>query len=256
MFIDNKYTKIYLSIVQRYQTIAAVGRIEHHHIIPRSMGGSNRKENVVALSPKAHFVCHHLLTKMTDGPNQIKMLHAFWRMVHSPQHAQPITAKVYHSIRSRRAALMSQQMQGPGNTFYGKTHKPESRERMSRSAQERCAKNGHPAGGFKTGSVSWNAGLTKETNGSVKSMSAKKIGINNPMYGKSGADHPNTVSFKLYDADSNKIAVFESRRSFSDYCREKNFPCNGLYKTLQGKKYHDGSKNKRYAAFNGWYVSV
>jgi hypothetical protein len=40
------------------------GYFEKHHIIPRSLGGSNFKENIVKLTAKEHFVAHMLLAKI------------------------------------------------------------------------------------------------------------------------------------------------------------------------------------------------
>lgn len=37
------------------------GYSERHHILPKSMGGSDDASNLVYLSAKAHFVAHHLL---------------------------------------------------------------------------------------------------------------------------------------------------------------------------------------------------
>lgn len=37
------------------------GYYEEHHILPRSMGGNNKKENLVLLTAREHFVAHHLL---------------------------------------------------------------------------------------------------------------------------------------------------------------------------------------------------
>jgi hypothetical protein len=64
----------------------AIGRVyikglhERHHIIPKSMGGSNKKENIVCLTYKEHFLAHWLLTKFAEGKDKIKMLHALAMM--------------------------------------------------------------------------------------------------------------------------------------------------------------------------------
>lgn len=31
---------------------------EKHHIIPKSLGGTNKKDNLVKLTPKEHFLAH------------------------------------------------------------------------------------------------------------------------------------------------------------------------------------------------------
>lgn len=37
---------------------------ENHHIIPRSLNGSNSSENLVLLTAREHFICHWLLVKI------------------------------------------------------------------------------------------------------------------------------------------------------------------------------------------------
>ena len=58
------YEKIYNRIIERAKNRLLIGQIENHHIIPRSEGGSNKKENKIELSPKEHHICHLLLIKM------------------------------------------------------------------------------------------------------------------------------------------------------------------------------------------------
>jgi hypothetical protein len=73
VFISNKYTKWYKNIVSNPTTD---GYVENHHVIPRSMGG----EETVSLSAREHFICHWLLTKMTQGEDRLKMIAAFSKM--------------------------------------------------------------------------------------------------------------------------------------------------------------------------------
>jgi len=78
MFINNKYRKLYFNIIDSYKNRDLSGEYtESHHIIPKCMGGKNNKDNIVVLTAKAHYVCHHLLTKFTTGSNYYKMLFAF-----------------------------------------------------------------------------------------------------------------------------------------------------------------------------------
>ena len=63
------YRKIYMSIILR--AIAEKEQrlfnkrngvyYENHHIIPRSLNGSNLSKNLVLLTGKEHFICHWLL---------------------------------------------------------------------------------------------------------------------------------------------------------------------------------------------------
>ena len=85
LFIDNKYTKWYYNIISTAQSRNLLDDIyiERHHIIPKSLGGNNNQTNLIRLTAREHFICHLLLTKMTVGPDQIKMKFAFVSMSRS-----------------------------------------------------------------------------------------------------------------------------------------------------------------------------
>jgi len=72
-FKDNKYTKWYMSIINNPD---ASGFTEEHHIIPKSLGGSNEGENLVHLSTRQHYIVHLLLPKMLSGVAKSKMVFA------------------------------------------------------------------------------------------------------------------------------------------------------------------------------------
>lgn len=100
-FVDNKYTKWYYSIISNAKTRSTTGYIERHHIIPKSLGGNNTKDNLVRLTAREHFVCHLLLTKMTDGNNKIKMLHALGKFVQTNNlQDRNLTARQYNIART------------------------------------------------------------------------------------------------------------------------------------------------------------
>jgi hypothetical protein len=99
IFIENKYTRIYYSIIENSKSRAntradaknILGYVEHHHVIPESFyknrkrkgpkgwldGNPNRKENLVFLTPREHFLCHLLLLKMCSNTGLILMKYSF-----------------------------------------------------------------------------------------------------------------------------------------------------------------------------------
>lgn len=100
MFLDNKYTKWYLSIIDKAKfEVRKKNRVDYyesHHIIPKSMGG---KETIL-LTAKEHYICHLLLCKMLTGSNKHKMINALIRMCFSKSNNQKrYTAKSYSMIR-------------------------------------------------------------------------------------------------------------------------------------------------------------
>jgi len=51
---------------------------EKHHIIPKSLGGTDEESNLVNLTFRQHYVAHELLIKIY--PNSKKLIHALWMM--------------------------------------------------------------------------------------------------------------------------------------------------------------------------------
>jgi hypothetical protein len=125
MFIDNKYTRWYNSIIDRAKSrghstrkMAKIdlGYVELHHIIPKSLGGPNNADNLVYLSAREHFICHWLLVKMVCGLALKKMKKALVRMRHSCKDHQrydtPITSRVFVKYRPMAARAHGDMLQG------------------------------------------------------------------------------------------------------------------------------------------------
>lgn len=54
---------------------------EKHHVVPKSLKGSDKPANIVALTYREHFLIHWLLTKLlTRGRGRYAMLRAFHQM--------------------------------------------------------------------------------------------------------------------------------------------------------------------------------
>lgn len=76
-FTENKkYHSWYFAIIDRARERKLDGYRERHHIIPRSFGGSDEKTNLVDLTFREHFICHWLLTQMTEGDVRTRALRA------------------------------------------------------------------------------------------------------------------------------------------------------------------------------------
>lgn len=83
------------------------------------MAGSDSLDNLVDLSAKEHFICHMLLTKMTSGKNQIKMLMAFKFMRASFKGNRYVSSSYYSLIKSKYSKIMSDNSKGNLNSQYG-----------------------------------------------------------------------------------------------------------------------------------------
>lgn len=67
MYLPNKYTKWYNSIISRAQQCTPQGYTESHHIIPKCFGGDNSTSNLVRLTYREHRLCHLLLPFMVES---------------------------------------------------------------------------------------------------------------------------------------------------------------------------------------------
>ena len=138
--------------------------VEKHHIIPRSLGGSDFADNLVFLTYQEHFLGHWLLYKLSSGTNKAKMANAWFRMCQSNEfqirngkhYAKARQAfsdnnpfkelKVVELVKRRMtdnnpmknpetAAKVSKalkgKMVGEKNGFYNQTHSTETLEKIS-----------------------------------------------------------------------------------------------------------------------------
>jgi len=74
---EMNYQRIHDNIIERAKTRVLEGYKETHHIVPRCLGGTDDKTNLVDLTAKEHFLIHRLLTKIHKNE---KIKHAFAMM--------------------------------------------------------------------------------------------------------------------------------------------------------------------------------
>jgi hypothetical protein len=139
MFKENKYTKYYYNIVSKAMSRHLNGYTEKHHIIPKSLGGTNNIDNLVSLTAREHYLCHLLLVKMTEGESYHKMLYAYTIM----SGRKLYNSKKYHFFKEEYSKVNSKLRTGPlngmfgadrkgeNNTFYGKSHSEKSKTLIS-----------------------------------------------------------------------------------------------------------------------------
>jgi len=109
------YDKIYNQIIERAQNRKLEGYKEKHHVIPKCLGGSDDKSNLVDLTAREHFLCHKLLCYI--NPNNQKLLWALWLMAigkKRKKHAEPykISSREYEQLKQ----LASQHRKGKSIT--------------------------------------------------------------------------------------------------------------------------------------------
>jgi hypothetical protein len=124
--VDSKYTKWYFELIGKAQsrTLPKEVYTEKHHIIPKSLGGDNGKDNLVKLTAREHFIAHLFL----------------YRCVASKQHKMKMGSAVHKMYQGKDGIRYK-------NTLFYES----ARKAVSEHIRE-----------VNTGSVAWNKGLTKE----------------------------------------------------------------------------------------------
>lgn len=136
IFIDNKYTRIYNSIVAQAKSRVNSCYTEKHHIIPKSLGGTNDINNIVELTAKEHYLCHLLLIKMTEGANRTKMRYAAYKFTHiNPYQGKrlKITGRRYQYLKEQMS-LANKERPGPNK---GKKMSEEQKMKISNALKGR-----------------------------------------------------------------------------------------------------------------------
>ena len=137
------YAALYDGLIARARGRSRHGYMERHHIVPKCMGGSNSKDNLVYLTAKEHFIAHKLLVRIhPEVYGLAQALIAMGRLSH-------FKSRIFASERQRAAELRR-----------GFRYSPESREKMSASAKAR-GRNGAKTE-FKAGHETWNKCLAPE----------------------------------------------------------------------------------------------
>lgn len=144
MFIENKYTKWYFQIIEHAKQFPVNGYSERHHIIPKSLKGSNSKENIVRLTARQHYICHKLLIKMVAGQLRYKMLEALAIFSNNTTRNLYFNSRDIAKIREANSHASSER--NKGNQYY-KLRANDSFElrefKSQKNKKSRWVNNGH-----------------------------------------------------------------------------------------------------------------
>ena len=125
------YIRHYDILVTRAKNRILETHTETHHIIPKCLGGTDNKDNLVELTPEEHFVAHQLLVKIY--PNTTGLAFACLKMVGNPWGLRG--NKAYGWLRRRHANETSKRMIG-NNHALGTVRTAEDRAAKSVALKE------------------------------------------------------------------------------------------------------------------------
>ena len=108
------YKAIYDSIIDRAKTRKLNEYKENHHIIPKCLGGTNDKNNLVQLTAREHFICHMLLCELY--PDNYKLQYALWAMANQNSPKQDrryvVSSRLYERLKREISVKQSERMKG------------------------------------------------------------------------------------------------------------------------------------------------
>ncbi len=188
------YKKHYNLLIKKAQKrITPECYCESHHIVPRSMGGPNSKDNLVKLTGREHFIAHVFLAKIFS--DHAGMAIAVIRMKHDRREGRIINSKKYEWIKKAFSERISKFHKN--NTPSRQT--PEARENYRKATIKLWKNPGHR-----------------------ENMINKNLGSKNPMFGKhlsektkkQQLDSLGMKEFEVYEAicvrpDSPKLGIGE-----------------------------------------------
>ena len=145
---NNKYQKWYDHLIDRARNRTIEGYVERHHIVPRSLGGTNEKSNLVDLTAREHLVAHMLLPRFVE--NKAPMWNAVYMMMNTQ--GRKLTGKLYEQARIEYRGICKSRKRSPETcakmsaALKGRKSSPETCAKMSaarkgkKRSPETCAK--------------------------------------------------------------------------------------------------------------------
>lgn len=143
--LDNKYTRHYNKLIESRQSLNRTFKrncgFEKHHIVPKSLGGSNEAENIIVLTPREHCFAHKLLTRMYEGEAKGKMYFALIALSSfRNDRRSSITSREYDKLRlAHYAALKDPHYRKMRSEMTAKQWTPERRARQSERLKKQWA---------------------------------------------------------------------------------------------------------------------
>ncbi len=197
--MKNKYYSIYLNIIRnakRANRKKGTGLYyELHHIVPGSLGGSDKSHNKVLLTAREHFITHACLIRFLTGQNKHKMIYGFDMMNKSSTNQQRYTnSRLFEANKKKLAIIRSESQKGEKHWSYGlepgehplcgTTHSENTKLKISGSHKGKIFSEEHKI----------NLGL-------------RQLGSKNHMYGKT---HKTKARKLVSDANSHRTFILKN----------------------------------------------
>jgi hypothetical protein len=172
------YTKLYKELIHKAKERDMVdGYTEIHHIIPKSEGGSNDKDNLVVLTGREHFIAHKILWMET--PTNYSR------------------AATYHMMSNHRGIKWGATYEEVRKVFTGENHPLRQVKNRIKQLESVMGKPKSDEHRKKISEANKGKPKSKEHTANMKASLPSRVGSGNSMYGKGkpiigdGVEYPN-----------------------------------------------------------------
>lgn len=195
------------------------GYVESHHIVPKCLGGTDQKSNLVVLTAREHCLAHLLLAKIHNT-------RGLWTAVAMMTHSKKMTSKAYESAKVKQSEIMLK-----NKNFLGKNHNEKTRLKISNSHKGKIKTEEH------------RENIRKSRLGKPLSEETKKK-LSEGSVGKKGNNFKSPI--KATNILTGKVVIFEGAKAFE----EAGFKNSKVYSCINGhRKTHKGHTFERIATW-------
>ena len=191
----NRYTRFIGSL--RGQSVD--GYAEVHHIVPRSLGGSDDADNLIRLTARQHYIAHWMLARAIGG----SAARAFFMMSNFGKYGT-VNSTTYEKARKEYSKQVSRQMQEKPNV-------PEfTKEHREKLRQAKLGKKQTAEHRANTGKAQIGRKLSEETR---RKISESKKGIATR---GTGWKHSEETKMKMKQSQQFKQAINDDTAQLQD----------------------------------------
>lgn len=179
----------YLKFIDSLKGQTVNGYCEVHHIVPKSLGGTDDKDNLIKLTARQHYVAHWILARALGG----SAARAFFMMSNFGRYGK-VNSKTYDIARAEYSKLASEQMQG-------RTMPPVSDATREKQRQAKLGRKLSPEHIEKVRQASTGRVVSEETK---RKVSEAKKGKGN---GRTGYKQTEATKQKIIQANFNRPII-------------------------------------------------